>query len=86
MQYFVVLQSLRTGEVCERLATLSPVRKQLGASSNRSEIGTKLWVPAFLSLSEAQYRSHNHCIEPPPNGQEQEEAENISDHLRHPTC
>ena len=57
-----------TGEVCERLATLSPVRKQLEMSSNGSETGTKLLVQAYLSLSEAQYRSHNHCLQPPPNG------------------
>ena len=37
------------------------------------EIGTKLLVPASLSLSETQYRIHNHCLESLPNGQEQEE-------------
>ena len=86
MQLFVVLQNLRTREVCERLATVSPVRKKPRMSSNGSEIRTKLLVPAYLNVSEAQYRSHNHCIQPPPNGQKQEEAETISDHPRHPAC
>ena len=52
-------------------------------SSIESEIGTKLLVPAYSSLSENQYRSPNHCLQPPPNGQDQEEAETISDHPRH---
>ena len=69
----------QTGEGCERLATLSPVRKQLGISPNISEIGTKLLVPASSSLSETQHRNHNHGLEPLPNGLELEEADTISD-------
>ena len=81
------LQPLPTGEVCDRLATLSPGRKQLEMSSNGSEIETKkLLVPAYLSLSGAQYRNHNHFPQPPPNGQKQEEAETISDHSMHLAC
>ena len=60
MQMFIVLQPLQTGEGCERLATLSPVRTQLGISSNGSEIGTKLLVPASLSLSETQQQHRNY--------------------------
>ena len=60
--------------------------KQIGMSSNGSEVGTKLLVPAYLSLSEAPYRSHNHCLQPPPNGQEQEDEETAPDHPRCPAC
>ena len=74
------IQPLPTGEVSEGLGTLNSVRKQLNMSSNGSEIGTKHLVPANYGLFEAQYRSHNHCLKPPPNGQEQDDAETISDH------
>ena len=46
----------------------------------------KWLVSAYLSLSEAKNRNRIHCLEPPPNGQEQEEVETISDHPRHPAC
>ena len=41
---------------------------------------------AYLSPSEAEYRSNNICLQSPPNGQEQEETETISDHPRHLAC
>ena len=85
-------QSQRTsveGEILTIPPTqFSPVRKQPGMSSNGSKIRTKLLVQAYLSLSEAQYRGHNHRLQPPPKGQEQEQAGTISDHPinRHPAC